>query len=117
MQTPLLHSSHTPQRKLLPESCVELRNIVKIPVTIKVCCFLKKILKLTINTQHVDMREAPETAVLKAWAALQNSAAKKENWTHSLNLCTKINICLSKSNPSPSDASTCFANNGNCVMI
>lgn len=35
---------HT-QRKLLPESCAELRNVVKVSVTIQVCCFLQKNIK------------------------------------------------------------------------
>lgn len=45
MQTPPLHRSHTPQRKLLPESCAELRIIVKVSVTVKVCSFLQKSIK------------------------------------------------------------------------
>lgn len=121
MQTPPLHRNHTPQRKLLSESSAELRNIVKVSVTIKVCCFLQKNIKndneYTVASTYRPWWEAPEAAALRAWAALQHSAVKKENWTHSLNLCTRINICLSKANPGPSDASMCFVNNGNCVKI
>lgn len=58
MQTFPLYRSYTPQRKLLPESCAELRNLIRISVTIKVCCLpLKKIPETAVNTQlpvHTD---------------------------------------------------------------
>lgn len=51
---------------------------------LRFAAFFKKISKITMNTQLlVRTDQAPEAAALRAWAALQHSAVKKENWTHS----------------------------------
>lgn len=115
MQTFPLYRRYTPQRKLLPESCAELRNLVRISVTIKVCCLPpQKYQKLQWihSCQYVQTtvtgRYSSCTEVLsnssEQW---KSSAMKQENCTHLLSLGAKINIRLPEANPCPSEASKC----------
>lgn len=89
---PPLHRSHTHREGCSLKAGLNSGTLLRYLWLLRFAAFFKKISKLTMNPhcQYVQTWwEAPEAAVLRAWATPQNSAVRKEIWTHALNLCTK----------------------------
>lgn len=124
----LWYGSYTSQKKLLPGSCAELNNIVRVSVTTTVC-FLppKKNIRRNIHENYSEYtatrpyRQQQQVGIVAAprpWVSLQNSG-RAVPWKEGtfISCWVRINICLSETNPGPRDTHYCSANDGNRVRI
>lgn len=126
MQSFSLDRSYTPQRKLLPESCAALRNVVRMHIAIKVGCLppqknIRNYSEYTAAGTRRAQRQAGTAAAPGFWAT-PHYGARAAPWKRRtghiyLGLRAKNQHLLLRGKSCPSEASKCFADDGDWVRI